>query len=487
MRNGSTPTFLVALFISLLCSDLALGQSYEFSWDRATLYSIATDQFQNGDPSNDPTDRRSDAESLTTESARPVGGDFAGIVAKIEEGYFSNLGVQAICISMIHPRVSTGDRYSSVWSLDYTEIAAAYGTVDEFKRLIESAHEQNLRVIMEVALPERGIDLAIDSLSVDRGPMISEIFHEKWGESGSAVTTSLVEFFMRSGHPIRSEYAAIHWLTHWVRTFGVDAFHVGGAEMIETDVLSALKAEGIAALRKWKSEHPAKSKDELDFWLMADVLDHGPEKSAYHDAGVDATTNFGFASGEDDLESIYADYSATLAADPTYNIVSFVSSGETTLGERRDLFRAGTELFLLPGIIQIHSGDDTATALSVGGRVAGDSLSPMNWDGVDKEVRIHWTKLAQFRARHPSIAQGVHEKISDEPYAFYRGVRIGLDVDEVIVVIGAAGRVRLNVSRYFPDDTILRDAYTGKITMISYGEATFETGDHGVLLLELVQ
>ena len=111
----------------------------------------------------------------------------------------------------------------------------------------------------------------------------------------------------------------------------------------------------------------------------------------------------------------------------------------------------------------------------------------MNWDDADERIRNHWSKLGQFRARHPSVAAGVHEQIKGNPYTFYRGVRIGANVDEIIVVMGATGRTQLNVRKYFPDDTILRDAYTGKISMVSFGEAAFEAGENGVLLLESVQ
>ncbi|GMQ80791.1 MAG: hypothetical protein BMS9Abin05_0220 [Rhodothermia bacterium] len=487
MRNGPVSIPLFVIFIALFCSGVAHGQTFEFSWDRSTIYAIITDQFYNGDPSNDQADRQLDARISSSASSSQFGGDFAGILAKIEEGYFSSLGVDAISISLVNPRSSSGDAYSSIWPVDYTDISPSFGTVDEFERLVDTAHEQDLRVIMEVTLPERTEEFAIDSVSSERGPLIREILDEKWGDSGSEMTSSLIRYFDRSGYPVNSDYMAIKWLTDWVRIFGVDAFRVRDAESIKKDLFSVLKAEGVAALREWKSEHPTKSRDDLEFWLMADVQDHGPEKSQFHDAGVDATTNFGFANGDDDLDSIYADYSASITADPTYNIVSFVSSAASELYDRTDLIDAGTELFLLPGVIQIFYGDETARPQGENRSIDGDSPSPMNWDDADERVRSHWSKLGQFRAQHPSVAAGVHEKINDDPYAFYRGVRIGANVDEIIVVMGATGRTQLNVRKYFPDDTILRDAYTGKISMVSFGEAAFEAGENGVLLLETVQ
>ena len=111
----------------------------------------------------------------------------------------------------------------------------------------------------------------------------------------------------------------------------------------------------------------------------------------------------------------------------------------------------------------------------------------MNWDSIDPDVYAHWRKLGKFRQKHPAVAAGSHQKLGDKPYAFYRGIRIGTSIDQVIVVLGATERVRLYVTRIFPDDTILRDAYTGKISIVSFGEITFEPHENGVLLIEEVR
>jgi alpha-amylase len=60
-------------------------------------------------------------------------------------------------------------------------------------------------------------------------------------------------------------------------------------------------------------------------------------------------------------------------------------------------------------------------------------------------------------------------------------------MDEVIVVLAGEGRVRLNVSQVFPDDTVLRDAYSGAVSMVSYGEVSFVASSAGVLLLERLE
>ncbi|TDI70091.1 MAG: hypothetical protein E2O85_04385 [Bacteroidetes bacterium] len=122
-------------------------------------------------------------------------------------------------------------------------------------------------------------------------------------------------------------------------------------------------------------------------------------------------------------------------------------------------------LLLQPGVIALHDG-----------QVASDPAT-----------MEHWRILGSFRDKHPAIGEGAHEDISNDPYMFYRGLRIGPDVDEVLVVLGASGKVRLKVSLVFDDDTILRDAYTGKIAMVSYGQILLPAHENGVMLLEEVK
>ena len=75
----------------------------DFTWDNATVYFLLTDRFVNGDESNDHSYNRgldkdgNVAEYNTVASFQ--GGDFKGLTEKIEEGYFNDLGVNAIWVS----------------------------------------------------------------------------------------------------------------------------------------------------------------------------------------------------------------------------------------------------------------------------------------------------------------------------------------------------------------------------------------------------
>ena len=65
-----------------------------FLWEGANLYFLLVDRFNNGDTSNDQT-LRGDNETAILRGFE--GGDLKGITKKIQEGYFTELGINAIC------------------------------------------------------------------------------------------------------------------------------------------------------------------------------------------------------------------------------------------------------------------------------------------------------------------------------------------------------------------------------------------------------
>lgn len=150
-----------------------------FSWDNANVYFLLTDRFENGDMSNDHSynrglDQNGNVINYADNSATFHGGDFAGITDKIEEGYFNDLGVNALWISapyeQIHGYVIGGDSsesfahyaYHGYYVLDYTNTDANFGTKEEFQTLVDTAHEHGIRVVMDIVMNHSGYNTIYD-------------------------------------------------------------------------------------------------------------------------------------------------------------------------------------------------------------------------------------------------------------------------------------------------------------------------------------
>lgn len=128
----------------------------EFIWQDATIYSLMVDRFNNGNRKNDdPVEH-----PALAEQANFQGGDLAGIIAKIEEGYFDKLGINALWISPIN---KTTDRayqewpephryfsgYHGYWPVSLTEAEPRFGSYDQFQKLVEVAHQHDIKVLLD--------------------------------------------------------------------------------------------------------------------------------------------------------------------------------------------------------------------------------------------------------------------------------------------------------------------------------------------------
>ena len=74
-------------------------------------------------------------------------GDLVGLTQKL--GYLQELGVDCIWLMPIYPSPLKDDGYDIA---DYYNIAKTFGTLEDFKALIEEAHRRQIRVIMDLVL-----------------------------------------------------------------------------------------------------------------------------------------------------------------------------------------------------------------------------------------------------------------------------------------------------------------------------------------------
>jgi len=74
-------------------------------------------------------------------------GDFQGIIAHLD--YLQDLGIDAIWLSPHYPSPLADCGYDVS---NYTAVAPEYGTLDDFKRFLDGAHQRGIRVILDLVL-----------------------------------------------------------------------------------------------------------------------------------------------------------------------------------------------------------------------------------------------------------------------------------------------------------------------------------------------
>lgn len=155
----------------------AVTEDKVFDWGNATVYFVITDRFCNGDSSNDVNyGRKVDYGSERLNAATFHGGDFKGMLQKAKDGYFTNLGVDVVWMTDVYEQIhgwmsgsgAVNDfphyGYHGYYPLDYTQIDKNYGTVDEFRELVDTLHSQGIRVMLGANLNDPGYPTLLDAV-----------------------------------------------------------------------------------------------------------------------------------------------------------------------------------------------------------------------------------------------------------------------------------------------------------------------------------
>lgn len=561
----------------------------KFSWDNASVYFLLTDRFRNGNTSNDHSygrglDQNGNTINVSDDRGLFHGGDFKGITETIKEGYFNDLGVNAIWISapyeQIHGYIVGGDgspsfahySYHGYYVLDYTNTDANFGTEEEFKELVDTAHEHGLRVIIDIVMNHAGYnslydmnefgfgdvkdgweDYYFDMSNVNNDDYHSYIDYktskEKWGKwwgdwvraglpgytagGGSPLTESLAglpdfktestnivtipEFLANkwksegrydqevaelknyldaNGYKMTVTNCISYWLSTWVRDYGVDGFRCDTAKHVENTSWAVLEKMCTEALRTWKAKNPTKKLDDLDFWMTGECWDHGVGYDEYYTVGhFDSMINFETTGGGllagGKISGIYQRYADTINSKDDFNVLSYISSHDSTLA-RGDMIYYGSAFLLLPGGIQIYYGDETNRGLVDtipfdGNGGAGHSLrSDMNWDSMDEAVLAHWQKVGQFRNNHVAVGAGQNTIVSSTSgSAFVRTYSKDGVTDRVAGCIAAGSNtaVTIDVSEGWKDGESVINYYDNSSAIVSDGKVTFNSGANGTILI----
>lgn len=219
-----------------------------------------------------------------------------------------------------------------------------------------------------------------------------------------------------------------HWLSQWVRDYGVDGFRVDTAKHVELPAWQQLKTQASAALVEWKKANPDKALDDKPFWMTGEAWGHGVMQSDYYRHGFDAMINFDYqeqaAKAADCLSGMDLTWQQMAEKLQGFNVLSYLSSHDTRLF-REGGDKAAELLLLAPGAVQIFYGDESSRPF---GPTGSDPLqgtrSDMNWQdisGKSADNVAHWQRLGQFRARHPAIGAGQQTTLSlKQGYGFVR-------------------------------------------------------------------
>ena len=278
-------------------------------------------------------------------------GDLRGLISKLD--YLQELGVGGLWLMPIHPS-TTYHKYNVA---DYYAVDPAYGTLDDFRALLDGCRERNIRVILDLVVNHTGSDhpwftqaadylrqLGAGESDAAACPYVAYYNFTKEFRTGYTRISGTDWYYESRFSPdmpdlnwdcdaLREEVRNImaYWLDMGVSGFRVDAakeFYSGSTEQ-NVAVLSWLQST-LSALKP-------------DGYMVAEVWDSFDQVARYYGSGVTSIFAYPFGdssgkimkvlrgAGQEKVVSSFAEAlekadGAYLAANPAYIDAPFLSN-----------------------------------------------------------------------------------------------------------------------------------------------------------------
>lgn len=542
--------FIFGLFLFISCQEKSESnivektEPKEFVWEGANVYFLLTDRFNNGDTSNDVNfDRTAETGKLRGF----VGGDIKGITQKIKEGYFTDLGINAIWMTPIVEQIHGGTDegtgmsygYHGYWAKDWTKIDPNYGTTEELKELVDLAHKNGIRILLDAVINHTGpvtekdavwpsswvrtepqceysnYENTITCTLVKNLPDIRTESNEsvelppqlvaKWKAEGryEQEVKELDAYFERTGHPRAPRFYIMKWLTDYITDFGIDGYRVDTVKHTEEFVWQEFKQECDFAFNEFKKNNPDKVLDNNNFYLVGEVynyaishgtaFDFGDKKVNYFDNAFNSLINFEIKWNANQMKAkdVFQKYDSLLNTSlKGFGVLNYMTShddGQPFDKERTQPFKTANMLLLTPGTSQVYYGDESARDLTIEGTIGDATLrSFMNWDAISentatKKILNHWQKLGQFRANHMAVGAGKHKMISNDNGLIFSRTK---NEDKVLIGLNLTEKnYSIDVSEMYENGVEIRDTYSNKVFEVNNGTLNVTT-ENDIFLLE---
>ncbi|MGC3996822.1 MAG: alpha-amylase family glycosyl hydrolase [Anaeromyxobacter sp.] len=230
-----------------------------FSWKNATVYFVMTDRFVNGDTSNDGSFGRVKVDATGSSIGTFHGGDLRGLLQKVDDGYFTSLGVNAIWITAPYEQMhgwtgggTSGDfahyAYHGYYALDWTNLDPNMGTTTDLKAFVDAAHAKGIRVVFDVVMNHTGYATLRDMADFGFGGKKAG-FNAAWtpaaGQTWHSWNDLMIDY---ASTAVQGDWAR-WWGQPWIRAgiVGYDACG-GGDQLMCLAGLPDAKTENAAAV-----------------------------------------------------------------------------------------------------------------------------------------------------------------------------------------------------------------------------------------------
>lgn len=395
------------------------------------------------------------------------GGNFNGIREKLD--YLEELGVGIIYLSPIFKAYSN-HRYDTG---DYLKVDELLGTEDDFKRLLDAAHEKGMKVILDGVFNHSGADSlyfnkfgTYDSLGAYQSkssPYYDWYYFKKFPDEYACWWgCDNVPDLNKSNKDYRALVFGKNGVVEKWQKLGADGWRLDVVDELPIDFVNLLikkiksvNKDALVIGEVWEDASTKVSYGELRPYLLGDQLD-GTMNYPFMNAIIAYVRDGDEKFFKDTVQSILENYPKetvyclmnSLGTHDTVRIINALSdvrahgwSKTHKLGyklpdseyekAKKKLYLASVLQFTLPGIPSIFYGDEA------GLQGFDDPINrrPYPWGSEDKEILAHYKKLGRIRRENRAVFSGGFNMRDENGLVAYE--RAGGD-DEILIAVNAS-------------------------------------------------
>lgn len=327
-------------------------------------------------------------------------GDFNGITQELD--YLQKLGIKGIWLMPINPSPS----YHGYDVTDYYAVNPDYGTLDDFKHLLNEAHKRDIKVIMDLVLNHTSAQhpwfqqaLNPDSPFHDwykwsdtdpgtLGPWGEQTWYKASnGQYYYAVFWDQMPDLNYDNPAVREESKKI--TSFWLKEVGVDGFRLDGARYLVEDAKLADSPANHAFFKDWAAYY--RTINPLAF-SVGEVWTDNYTVSSYLKDNTEFNSAFNFDLASSIVNSINGGNNSTLNFTVKATVKLFPDQDTSNFLTNHDMNRTMSQfagdvgkakaaagiLFTAPGIPFVYYGEE----IGMSGAKPDEMIrTPMQWTG----------------------------------------------------------------------------------------------------------
>ncbi len=462
------------------------------------IYLLMPDRFANGDPSNDPPSQTNSPQTNAPQTSASTnqngvgarggggrggrggagyhGGDLRGIRNHL--GYLKDLGVTGVWMTPVYRNSisNSGGAYHGYSTVDYYDVEPRFGTMKEFKELVDAAHQLGIKVVQDQVANHCG----------PRHPWNADPPTRTWFNNMEAPRKPRNNFDIAGladpyARPSRRAVPVLGWFAGSLPDLNQDDPLVSDYEI--QNALWWIGMTGIDGVRQdtypyvgrafWEKWQTAVNRECPDFVCVSEITADTPAVLSFFEGGIrrygidtklraeldfplEHTTRSVFGQGRPMSNVV-----EILAQDSLYQrpemLMTFVGNHDqprlltVARGDISKLLMGQTFTLTTRRTVHMYYGDEIAMGAGPG---TGDAAARANFPGGfpgdeadafkpegrtgDAAAVFNWTRgLLHFRQEHPALRRGemVNLLVARDQYAYLRSS----PEEFVLVLLNRAG------------------------------------------------